>query len=59
MGFTSRSMFVKNYLKPAIALDLIRLEKPESSKAPNQIYYDDASSHTDVAIPPHYSGNRS
>ena len=38
MGFTSRSMFVKNYLKPAIALDLIRLEKPESPKAPNQRY---------------------
>lgn len=37
--FTSlSSMFVKNYLKPAIELDLIRIEKPESPKAPNQRY---------------------
>ena len=38
MGFASRPMFVKNYLNPAITLGLIKLEKPESPKAPNQRY---------------------
>lgn len=38
MSFKSKTTFRQNYLNPAIKLDYVRLENPDSPNAPNQRY---------------------
>lgn len=38
IGLSSKSSFIRNYIKPAIKLGYVRLENPDSPNAPNQRY---------------------
>lgn len=38
LGFTSRRMFIENYLAPAISAGYVEMTQPNSPKSPTQKY---------------------